>query len=269
MQVMLVTKGHPFDKGPFFALFDDLSEIDYTHVEQPAARTFFDPERAADYDAFVCYDMPGIHFTPEGPQYEAPPEAFRQGFLALLERGCGFVFLHHALAGWPAWPEFSEIIGGRFLYLPDTLRGEARPDSGYRHGITHEVRVVDSCHPVTAGLPASFSITDELYLAAIFEDDVHPLLVSDYRFERDNFYSAARAVRDGRMYDNEGWDHPPGSNLIGWVKRYGSSPICYLQCGDDPVAWASPEFQRLLGNAIRWVGSKEAHAWARAPATEK
>ncbi|MGV0036659.1 MAG: hypothetical protein ACNYPE_17540 [Candidatus Azotimanducaceae bacterium WSBS_2022_MAG_OTU7] len=47
--------------------------------------------------------------------------------LNLLEAGKGMVFMHHA-AGWPAWEEYAEIIGGRFLYLPDTLRGSHRPD---------------------------------------------------------------------------------------------------------------------------------------------
>lgn len=263
MRILLVTKGHPFEKGPFFDMFDGFDGIEYTHVEQPAARVFFDPDLARDYDAMVCYDMPGIAFTPDGPDFETPPQRFRERFLALLESGFGFVFLHHALAGWPAWPEFAEILGGRFLYLPGELRGKPEPDSGYRHAVTHRVNVVDTAHPVTAGLPKRFEITDELYLAPVFEDDVHPLLRSEHEFVRDNFYSAARAVRDGKMYDNSGWEHDEGSNLIGWVKRYGASPICYLQCGDDPVAWASGEFQLLLANAIRWVGSEEAHAWAR------
>ncbi len=264
MHVLLVTKGHPFEKGPFFDLFDSLDGIEHTHVEQPAAQVFFDPELARDYDAFVCYDMPGIRFHPDGPEFLTPPQRFCERFLELLESGFGFVFLHHALASWPAWPEFAEIVGGRFLYLPGDVRGRSCPDSGYRHQVKHRVNVVDAAHPITAGLPKSFEITDELYLAQVFEDDVHPLLRSGYAFTRDNFYSAARAVRDGRMYDNSGWEHDDSSNLIGWVKRYRRSPICYLQCGDDPVAWASAEFRMLLGNAIRWVASEDAHAWAKA-----
>ena len=106
---------------------------------------------------------------------------------------------------------------------------------------------------MAAGLPAQFSITDELYLSEVFEDDVAPILRSDYRFEQDNFYSAARVVSEGKMFDNEGWEHPPGSNLIGWSKRYGASPIVYLQCGDDPVAYGNPHFRRLISNAINWV----------------
>ena len=86
-----------------------------------------------------------------------------------------------------------------------------------------------------------------MYLAEVFEDSVDPILVSDYEFVRDNFYSATLAVRDGRMFENDGWTHDPGSNLVGWVKHYLNSPITYLQCGDDGVAYANEHFQKLLG----------------------
>ena len=224
---------------------------------------FFDPQYAADYDAFVLYDMPGINFQAEGgPQFSDPPRQFIRNFRTLLEQGFGFVFLHHAIAGWPNWPEYAEIVGGRFLYMPASLRGEPKPDSGYRHAVEHRVSTVAD-HPVTRGVPASFAMTDELYLSEVFEDSIEPILASDFSFVRDNFYSATLAVRDGRMFENEGWEHGPGSNLVGWVKHYLNSPITYLQCGDDGLAYANEHFQKLLGNAIDWVSSEEAREWAR------
>jgi uncharacterized protein len=252
-EILLVTKGHPFDKQAFFQVFDDMGGVNWTHVEQPAAQALFDVEHAAAFDAFVLYDMPGIRFRGDGPpDFLEPGERYRQRFLELLEQGHGFVFLHHAIAGWPAWENYAEILGGRFLYMPGTVRGTPRPDSGYRHAVTHNVRVL-ARHPVTEGIPEQFSITDELYLYEVFEDDVEPLLASDYSFTAANFYSATRAVRDRQMFSNEGWEHPPGSNLIGWTRRHGASRIVYLQCGDDPVAYANPHFQRLIRNAIEWV----------------
>ena len=111
--ILLITKGHPFEKGPFFDLFDGLA-INYTHVEQPLASEVLSPTLTADYDCLVFYDMPGIDFKPGGPHYREPPQAFKTNFLNLLEAGKGMVFLHHAIAGWPAWPEYGRIIGGRF-----------------------------------------------------------------------------------------------------------------------------------------------------------
>ncbi len=263
LNALLVTKGHPFARDAFAAVFESLSGIAVSAVEQPAAEQFFTPEAARPFDAIVCYDMPGIQFRAgAAPRFVEPSEAYKRGFLALLEAGKGFVFLHHALAGWPAWPEYAEILGGRFLYAPAELRGRRCPDSGYRHGVTHRVRVEATGHPVVAGLGDGFEITDELYLCEIFESDVTPLLRSDHAFVASGFYSAAHAIA-GRMFSNEGWSHAPGSNLIAWAKRHRNSPIVYIACGDDPKAYGNPAFRRLVENAIRWVASAEAHVWAR------
>lgn len=255
-EILLITKGHPFDRAALFGTFDGLQGVGWTHVEHPAAEALFAPDEAARFDAFVLYDMPGIRFHPgRAPDFPAPDERLKARLTQLVERGYGFVFLHHALAGWPAWEAYAELMGGRFLYMPGTLRGVPRQDSGYRHAVTHQVRVLRD-HPVTAGIPETFTITDELYLCEVFDDSIEPLLASDYGFNRDNFYSAARVVRDGKMFDNEGWEHAPGSNLIGWTRTVGKSRVVYLQCGDDPVAYANPHFQRLLTNAIHWVSHR-------------
>lgn len=182
--------------------------------------------------------------------------------MALLDAGKGMVFLHHAIAGWPAWPEYAEILGGRFLYLSDELRGEVRPDSGYRHKVEHKLSVVAD-HPVTKDLPHEFPMTDELYLFEIFENELEPLLASDYSFTEQNFYSATKAVKEGKLFDNEGWSHAPGSNLVGWVKSYRNSPIVYIQGGDDPEAYGNEHYRQLIENAINWAASPEAHHWAQ------
>jgi type 1 glutamine amidotransferase len=263
LEVLVVTKGHPFERDAFFSVLESWRDIACNGVEQPAAQAFFTPEAARPYGAFLLYDMPGIEFRPgAAPVFHAPPPALVEGFRALLERGQGFVFLHHAIAGWPAWPDYAEILGGRFLYEPAAVRGHSRPDSGYRHGVKHRVSAVDPDHPVLAGIADGFEIEDELYLFEAFEDDVVPLLRSDYDFVDANFFSAALALR-GEMFSRRDWSHPPGTNLMGWARRHGSSPIVYLALGDGPSAYANPGFRRLLENALRWVASPEAHDWAR------
>ena len=253
-EILLVTKGHPYERQPFYDVFDEMEDVEYTLVEQPAAQALFTPEQAVNYNAYVLYDMPGIKFTAGGPEFATPSDAYKQNFHAMLEQGIGMVFMHHAIAGWPSWPEYADIIGGRFLYVPGELRGQACQDSGYRHSVTHNIAVVAD-HPVTEGLPEKFEITDELYLGEVFEEEVEPLLVSDHQFVQENFYSAAKVVQEGKMFNNDGWSHAPGSNLIGWHKTIGRSRIVYLQCGDDPVAYANPHYRRLIGNAIRWVSA--------------
>lgn len=262
LRVLAAVRGHPFDRNAFAALFDEMQGIAVTFVDQPAAALLMRPETADAFDALLLYDMPGLDFggTPRATPI-GPDAAMREGLLALLDRGIGVVALHHAIAGWPGWDDYAELIGGRFLYRPAALRGAERLDSGYRHQVTYEAQVVAE-HPVTAGLPPRFKLTDELYLAEVFADDVTPLLRADHGFVRDNFYSATAAI-EGRMFSNEGWEHPPGSDLIGWVKRARRSPLVYLQPGDDHVTYDDPHYRRLVENALRWVAGGEARAWAR------
>ncbi len=261
IKLLLAVRGHAFDRNAFDAMFQQMEGITATVVDQPAAAQLMNPEGMAPFDALVLYDMPGLDFdaTVERPAYVDPGPTFRSGFEALLRQGKGVVALHHSLAGWPAWPGYGEHLGGTFLYRPGPLRGVDRPDSGYRHGVSYMAEVVAPEHPVMAGIPASFPMTDELYLGEVFEADVTPLLRAGYAFERDNFYSAAAAM-EGRMFDNQGWSHEDGSNLIGWTRRAINSPLVYLQPGDDQTTYDNPVYRRLVENAIRWVASPEAHA---------
>lgn len=263
-KLLVIARGHPYERDTIAAAFDSFEDYNWSLVEQPAAQRLFAEDLAEEYSACVCYDMPGVDFTvnEDAPGLVAPTSDMVQRYLAMLDAGIGMIYLHHSLAAWPSWREYAEIVGGRFHYRSAELRGTRYPDSGYRHEVTHQLRVVGE-HPVTAGLPKQFEMTDELYLCPVFEEDVVPLLVSDYDFKSDNFYSASLAVA-GSLYSREGWQHPQGSQVVGWVKHYRNSPVVYLQGGDDAAAWNNPHYRQLLHNAINWVGSKEAHVWARA-----
>lgn len=261
--ILVVTRGHAFQRDPFYAMFEDNPDIEWSGVEHPAAQLLFTPEAARHFDCYVLYDMPGIEFKRHGdrkPVFHSPPAFFRDGLMDMLEQGFPLVILHHACASWPDWPEWAEIVGGRFLYEPGVLRGEPRPDSGYRLGVRHRVQPVGE-HPITAGI-GPFELDDELYLFEVFEEDVEPLLRSDFDFTAAQFHSASRALQ-GHLNDSSGWQHGPGSNLIGWVKHYRNSPIVYLQCGDGPATYNHPQFRALLASAIRWACSADAAAWAR------
>lgn len=255
VSVQVVTGGHPFEADPFFAVFDSLPDIEWSKANTPSVGA----------DVVVFYDMPGLRFTGAVPpvEFPEPSSEVRDVFTRLQNRGTGLVFMHHAVASWPAWEGFAELIGGRFHYQPGTLRGVDYPDSGYVFDVRHTVSVLDPSHPVCAGLPTSFEIVDELYCFPVFEDSVVPLMRTDFPVrDASHFYSADLAIR-GRRNDNEGWTHPPGSDLVGWIKPAGNSPLVYLQFGDGPVTYSDANFRRVLGNAIGWSASPAAREWAR------
>lgn len=263
IQILVAVRGHPFDRNAFDAMFLAMEGIAATMVDQPAAAQLMNPIAMAGYDALLLYDMPGLDFDAVPPPgLVAPDPDFVAGFEALLEEGKGIVALHHALAGWPAWPGYGEHLGGTFLYRPARLRGVPTMDSGYRHGVDYDVEVLAPDHPVTAGLPPRFQLTDELYLAELLDEHATPLLRADHHFEAAGFHSAAAAM-DGRMFDNGGWMHPPGHDLIGWTRRARNSPLVYLQPGDDAATFADPNYRRLVENAIRWVAAEGSGRRAR------
>ena len=265
-RLLVVTGGHPYERAPFVEAFQSIAPSRWTHAEHPHAQPLLNPEGCTDVDVVVFYDIPGLRFTRADPPTETPfpgPDVIA-GFEALLEAGKGLVFLHHAIAGWPAWHRYAEIVGGRFHYQPGVLDGTAYPDSGYRFDVTHHVEVLDRTHPICDGLGDGFDLTDELYLFPVLTSEVVPLLRTTFPMDDPSlFFSADRAIR-GHRNTNDGWSHPVGSNLVGWVKHADNAPVAYLQFGDGPQTYADPNFRRVLTNAIEWAASDDAHAWARA-----
>ncbi len=269
IKVLLITGGHPYDREPFYSMFDSFGkEITWTHVDQPAAQVFFDPVLAEPYDVFVIFDMYGRVTTrnPDGSMKVTnmePPASLKRGMKALLQKGKGLVIFHHAVGTWVAWPEYKEIVGAAAEFaalpgLPLKVRGKEYPYSPNRIGVTQRITVVDKNHPITQGLGDGFEITDEVFMHPVFEDSVHPLVRTDFKRVDSNF---------PRQYE-QGWRHPEGSSFAAWYKASENSPVVYMQFGHDAQAWDNPGFRTLMSNSIRWAASKEALAWAAANRTK-
>ena len=253
-ELLVLSGGHPYEAESFAALLASLDGWTVTHLIHPEAERLVGEGRADDADAVLFYDMPGYTFADGQVTSRPPSEAFRRAVLARFADGRGAVAMHHALAGWALWPEWSELLGGRFLYEPGEVRGVSQLDSGYRHDVAYTAQVVAD-HPVTAGLPEAFPVVDELYLAPVFADDFVPLIRAQHDFVAANFYSAAAAV-GGRMFDNTGWDQPRGDTCVAWAKQALSARLVYLQFGDGPATYANPHIRRVLANAIDFVASR-------------
>lgn len=246
--LLVLSGGHPYEAGPFGELLAALGDWEITHLVHPEGGEADAAEAIAAADALLFYDMAGYSFGEGAVTMRPPSPAFREAVTTRFACGKGAVAMHHAIAGWAQWPEWHEWLGGAFHYQP----GAHGLDSGYRHDIAYEAHVVAD-HPVTRGLPASFPVTDELYLCPIDETAFTPLVrAGGFAFTAGNFYSAAQAVA-GAMFSNEGWEHPPGSNCIAWESRKCPAPLIYLQCGDGPATYANPHVRRMLAQALDYT----------------
>lgn len=254
-RLLVLSGGHPYEEDPFAALIHSLGQAlggwQVEHLVHPEAEAAVAAGAADEADALLFYDMGGYTFEDGKVTSRPPSEGFKQAIRRRFANGKGAVAMHHAMAGWADWPEWAEMLGGRFLYQPGRWQGREVPDSGYRHDVEYRARIVAD-HQVTEGLPASFPVTDELYLCQIDESAVHPLIRAEHQFTRENFYSAALAVA-GEMFSNKGWAHPDGSNLVAWWREVGSARLVYCQFGDGPQTYTNPNVQRVLANALRFT----------------
>jgi type 1 glutamine amidotransferase len=268
IEVFVVVKGHPFSRDGLEAMLRAAS-CEPTMVDQPAAAVLLNPDHMRRYDAILFYDMPGLDFgvpADERPEFVTPPNEFTRGFEALLAQGKGIVMLHHAIAGWPAWPPYAQAIGGQFLYRSAIIDGSAMPESGYLPDIAYTVRAAQGGHPVLANLPERFELVDELYLHQIFPDPyIVPLLYLEDTIAPERFQSPRRAVQGLAACEDEPWRPGPVNPLLAWAKPADQSPLVYIQPGDAVQTYANPHYRQLVGNALRWVSSAGAREWASDP----
>ena len=246
--LLVLSGGHPYEEAPFAELIGSLGDWEVTHLVHPEGGEADAVEAIGAADALLFYDMAGYSFGEGKVTMRPPSPAFRDALTARFAAGKGAVAMHHALAGWGLWPEWHDWLGGQFHYQP----GSHGPDSGYRHDVAYEARIIAD-HPVTRGLPASFPVTDELYLCPIDERAFTPLVRAEgFAFTRDNFYSAANAVA-GAMFSREGWEHPQGSNCIAWESRTCPAPLIYLQFGDGPATYTNAHVRQMLAQALDYT----------------
>jgi len=213
VHVLLVTGGHGFSKEPFFAMFDEMEGVRYTHIELHDDSEMFESIDDWKYDGLVLYNM---------TQSISPHR--QANFIRLLEQGVGVVALHHSLCSFQTWPEYRRIIGGQYYQEPTEVDGVVYPAGTYQHDVQMNIYVTDASHPVTVGV-GDFQLIDETYNHYAVEPDNHLLLTTDAQTNR---------------------------REIGWVRRYKNANICYLQLGHGPDAYAHPAYRTLVRQAIRW-----------------
>jgi putative membrane-bound dehydrogenase-like protein len=146
--------------------------------------------------------------------------AARKGIFDLADTGRGLLLVHPALwYNWADWPEYNRVLIG----------GGAKSHDKYGE---FEVALTDSSHPMMAGVPPTFRITDELY-----------------HFRRDEQGSAMQVLATGKNLAT-GKTYP-----VVWVTQHPKARIACITLGHDGAAHDHPAYKMILKNSFTWVSN--------------
>lgn len=217
IRILVVTGGHGYKTEQFNQMLASLGpDITYEIAELPKAYDMFLPENRNKYDVLVFYHM-----------WQKITDEQAKVFAECISEGKPVVALHHSICAYDDWPEYWNILGGKYFHKPATFKGKEYQPGSYIHDLHFKVKIASNKQPVTKGVK-DFEIFDETYKGYYVEEGVTPLLTTD---------------------------EPSSTPLIGWAKKYGKARIVVLQCGHDVPTFENPDFRKLLKQAVEWVHS--------------
>ena len=138
--------------------------------------------------------------------------------------GLQLLAIHAASDASHDWPEYGQLVGGRF--------------AGHPVSADLPMTVVDPAHPSTQHLPATWTLHDELYLFDQVREDAHVLL-------RVEDAEAARLA--------PGTARPAAGYPLAWCHRYGKGRCFTTALGHYPAAWEDVAFVRHVGGGFAWL----------------
>jgi type 1 glutamine amidotransferase len=155
----------------------------------------FDVAVTQDRDALVAPRIAPYNVVLFYTQGGEITEAQKQGLLAFVERGGGYVGLHSATATFKESGDYQRLLGARFL--------------GHGFG-EFRVEVLDHEHPITAGL-ADFTITDEDFRHELIGDGVRVLARWSHNGQPAIWvreWGQGRVAYCALGHDQRAWGHP-------------------------------------------------------------
>ncbi|HZT30732.1 MAG TPA: ThuA domain-containing protein [Bryobacteraceae bacterium] len=198
-------------------------------VEEQPAR--LNGRRPANYDVLVL-NYNGPRWGPEAE--EAVEQCIRSGKGMIAVHGVsyglffGMEWKNNRWAasptGDPGWRAYSHMLG--VTWAPESI-GHAR-----RHEFA--VEWVDREHPISRGLPPTFTANDELYHRMTHLAGIHVL---------------ATAFDDPRI-GGTGKNEP-----VLWTVDYGRGRVVHLTLGHDVAAMSQPGFERAFVRATAWAAN--------------
>ena len=177
--------------------------------------------RNLDYfDAIFFFGVREIDLTPDQ----------RADLLKFVrDDGKGFVATHAGATGFFSWPEFGEMLGGRFDEHPWEVTSAT-------------VIVEDTASPITRHLPQAFEVTDEHYqLKEFSRSRLHALARLD----------ASKLDLKAPLVHRTDGDFP-----VAWTKTYGKGRVFYSTLGHPRELWDTKWMQTMYFEALKWAMAK-------------
>ncbi|MCW2644789.1 MAG: hypothetical protein JWP07_898 [Pseudonocardiales bacterium] len=250
--VVIVAGGHAYDSAAFARMWARVAPERHTIFPRESLAAALDTA-LAQQSVLVLYDLSGIDVTRGQPVVvHQPPSDVLRGFAALNAAATPILAMHHALASWPTWPSYAELLGGRFHYQAGTLRGEQWPASGFRLDVRQGIAIETTAHPICTGLARGFDLVDEPYLCPIFANEVTVLMTTDAPRE-DTFYVPVDSSVAGHPNERRGWRHPPTPPAAVWCRDDGRLRLVYVQPGHNASTFDDPNYRLLLSNSLVWL----------------
>ena len=183
IRILVITGGHDYNIKEFNRMLGSMApEVTYEVAEFPEAFGMLRPENREKYDVVVFYHM-----------WQDITDDQKNDLINCIKDGKPLIALHHSICAFDNWPEYWNIIGGKYFHKATFYRGIEYPACSYIHDISFNVKIVDTDHPVTRGVD-NFVIFDETYKGYYVADEVTPLLITD---------------------------EESSNPVIGWTKKYG------------------------------------------------
>lgn len=215
IRILVITGGHDYNTEKFNQMLVSMGDnISYQIAVLPEAYEMFKPENRSKYDVLVFYHM-----------WQKISEKEAAVFADCIWQGKPLVALHHSICAYDDWPEYINIIGGKYFHKTTTVNGKQYEPCSYIHDLNFTVKITDPNHPVTQGVK-DFKIFDETYKGYYVAPECKPLLSTD---------------------------EPSSNPVIGWTKKYGKAQVVTLQSGHDTPTFENPDFRKLLKQSIEWV----------------
>jgi hypothetical protein len=174
--------------------------------------------RNLDYfDAIFFFGVREIDLTP----------AQRADLLSFVrDDGKGFVAAHAGATAFFSWPEFGEMLGGRFDEHPWGIASVP-------------VIVEDRASPIVAHLPQPLVVLDEHYQLK--------------EFSRQKLRVLARLDTAGLDLSVPLVHRTDGDFPVAWTKGFGRGRVFYSTLGHPRELWDAPWLQTMYFEALKWA----------------